>query len=90
MTAVAHVVAYQAQLESTVMPASKKRPTVSDVKSLHDQLSISQMSSAKHISLLRQQLAAFTVERNEMRQFMTNMMKQHRGETVVGRGDCAF
>jgi hypothetical protein len=35
---------------------------------------------------LRQQLAAqsqaFTAERNAMRKFMTNMMKQQRGELV--------
>ena len=70
----------------TVVPARKKRPTVSDVKSLQDQLSISQVSSAKQISLLRQQLAtqaqAFTAERDEMRKFMTDMMKRQRGELV--------
>ena len=32
MTAVAHAVSDQAQLEPTVVPARKKRPTVSDVK----------------------------------------------------------
>ena len=45
------------------------------------------MSSAKQISLLRHQLAAqsqaFTAERNEMCQFMTNMMKQQRGGGLV-------
>jgi len=86
MTAVAHAVSDQVPLEPTVGPARKKRPTVSDVKSLQDQLSISQVSGAKQISLLRQQLAAqsqaFTTKRNEMRKFMTDMMKRQRGELV--------
>ena len=51
-------------------------PTVSEVRSLQDQLAISQVSSAKQISLLRQQLAAqaqaFTAGYDEMRVFMTN------------------
>ena len=65
---VAHAVDNQTPLEPTVVPARKKRPTVSEVRSLQDQLSISQVSSAKQISLLRQQLAAqsqaFTAERD--------------------------
>jgi len=67
-------------------PAAKPqrpRPTVSDVRGLQDQLTISQASDAKQISLLRQQLTAqaqaFTAERDEMRLFMTNLMKQQRG-----------
>ena len=68
-------------------PAAKPqrpRPTVSDVRG--DQLTISQASSAKQISLLRQQLTAqaraFRAERDEMRFFMTSLMKQQRVEQV--------
>ena len=70
-------------------PAAKPQralPTVSEVRSLQDQLSVSQVSSSKQISLLRQQLTAqaqtFTAEHDEMRVFMTNLMKQQRGEQV--------
>ena len=70
-------------------PAAKPQracSTVSEVRSIQDQLSISEVSSAKKISLLRQQLTAqeqaFTAERDEMRVFMTNLMKQQRGELV--------
>ena len=70
-------------------PAAKPqrpRPTVTEVRGLQDQLTISQASSAKQISLLRQQLTAqaqaFTAERDEMRLFMTNLMRQQRGEQV--------
>ena len=65
---------------------AQPRPTVSDVRNLQDQLALSQKSSAQQISLLRQQLTAqqeaFSAERDEMRLFMTNLMKQQRGEQV--------
>ena len=65
---------------------ARPRPTVSDVRSLQDQLALSQKSSAQQISLLRQQLTAqqqaFTAERDEMKLFMTNLMKQQRGKQV--------
>ena len=77
---------FPTRLQLSPRPARKKRPTVSNVKSLQDQLSISQVSSAKQISLLRQHLAtqaqSFTAEREEMRKFMTDMMKRQRGELV--------
>ena len=86
VTAVAHAVDDQTPLEPMIVPARKKRPTVSEVRNFQDQLSISQVSSDKQIFLLHQQVAAqsqaFTAERNEMRQFMTNMMKKQRGESV--------
>jgi len=65
---------------------TKPRPTVAEVRSLQDQLALSQKSSAQQLSLLRQQLSAqqqaFTAERDEMKLFMTNLMKQQRGEQV--------
>ena len=65
---------------------ARPRPTVSEVRSLQDQLAFSQKSSAQQISLLRRQLTAqaqaFTAERDEMKLFMTNLMKQQRGEQV--------
>ena len=64
----------------------RARHTVTEVHGLQDQLAISQVSGAKKISLLHQQLAAqsqaFTAERDEMRTFMTNLMRQQRGELV--------
>ena len=63
-----------------------------EVRGLQDQLAISQASSAKRISLLRQQLTAqsqaFTAERYEMRTFMTNLMRQQRGSRW-SRSRCA-
>ena len=65
---------------------ARPRPTVSDVRNLQDQLALSEKSSVQQISLLSQQLTAqqqaFSAERDEMKLFMTNLMKQQRGKQV--------
>ena len=64
----------------------RARPTVIEVRGLQGQLSISQASSAKQISLLCRQLAAqlqaFSAERDEMCKFMAELMRQQRGQSV--------
>jgi len=71
---------------ATAVKPQRPRPTVSDVRGLQDQLTISQASSAKQISLLRQQLTAqvqaFTAESDDIRVFMINLMKQQQEKQV--------